>query len=123
MSMTQDQINRIITEERGVTVDCARCNGSGDIEKGGVPYCQLPKFYKCPKCNGTGETYPNYSTWNDYGVMLEEFRKKDWWGEFIIKHGGSLGDFNKEYYYVPDWLLNPKIGSLAIAEFLKGRKS
>ena len=66
----------------------------------------------CVKCEtfGVDDNWVDYFSWADYGPMLEECMKKEWWDDMV--------HFTSER--TPDWtyFLNPLYGSTAIAEFV-----
>lgn len=56
--------------------------------------------------------------WDEYGPMLEWAKEQEWWPNFI-----NFGIIDKlKYGGVVDTLLNPRIGSTALAEFIRGRE-
>ena len=96
--MTELQINQLIHEK--VMGKCLHHNRK-----------PAGMLYACPDCreNGLGRDtpVPRYTkNWADYGPMLEECVKKDWWDDCD--------------YYTTKWddFYNPLRGSTAIAEFM-----
>lgn len=71
----------------------------------------------CEKCGALAfhHNNPSYtSSWADFGPMLEEMMKKEWWDEFAYEKWYGVRVTRGD-------ILHPKAGSTAIAEFLKER--
>ena len=78
-----------------------------------------PNDKLCKKCGNFHSLHPSYtSSWADYGPMLEECMKKEWWFEFL----NSVNRNWVHQYEIIPIIINPLLGSTAIAEFLKERK-
>ena len=100
--MTELEINQIIHEAMG------KCWHEDDT---------LTSHYRCKHCGAESMfafiRNPSYtSSWSDYGPMLEECMKKEWWPDFI-----NFGLIYESKEVIPT-LLNPLKGSIAIAEFV-----
>ena len=116
-AMTQEQVNRIITEK--VLGECwheyqqATANG---------------ELWVCSKCgrstgySGRLTDFPDYSQWVHYGPLLEKIQSERYWEviSYYTHRGSGYGEGDYEKFN--EDLLNPTRGSLAIAEFVKDRE-
>jgi hypothetical protein len=112
--VTELQINQLIHEKV-----MGKCWHNADKRVGDSIIIPLQWF--CTKCGDEvghegvymSPLHPSYtSSWADYGPMLEECMKKEWWNDFAYY---SNGDFKIST------MLNPLKGSTAMAEFVKAR--
>lgn len=110
--MNQNEVNRIITEK--VLGECYHI------------FDNISSSDTCVKCKKVyGSNYSmchirsDFSTWSDYGPLLEKIQGETWWEDFVaVQWNNGLmpdGDFLGN-------LLNPTKGSHAIAEFVKDRE-
>ena len=127
--MTELQINQLIHEKV-----MGKCWHNAD-KRVGDSICLILHWF-CTKCGdevGYEGVYmpplhPSYtSSWADYGPMLEECMKKEWFDAFLNSGYGVYeeGDNTVGLQTIRDidiYYLNPLRGSTAIAEFLKERK-
>lgn len=113
--MTELEINQIIQEK-------AMGGCWHEIDDNGYVLASNPMSGKCRHCRGLmtkgKPNNPSFtSSWADYGPMLEQTMKKEWWFDFLfLWHGSRRG------HTISIELLNPLKGSTALAEFLEGRK-
>lgn len=102
--MTQQQVNKVITEAMGLCY-----HEWGNAFQG---------WFYCMKCGNekSSSVHPDFSTWQDWGRALEWAQGQEWWDRFIsVEWDKGLmpdGDFLGT-------LLNPTCGSLALAEFIE----
>jgi len=118
--MTPDERNQTIHEARGL---CWH-------EKVDNIEMSNGEFYNadiCSKCKSSTPFNPDYSKWEHYGPLLENWAiKETWYVDFILKTFFDDDGHGRIYTItaiVPlNYMLNPLKGSIAIAKFLKERK-
>lgn len=103
-TMTTDQVSRILHE--GMGLEWKELNAEGWFGMEGA------NGYKYKTRNNPN---PDYSTHPDYWTALMWAVKQPWWEEFALTEKYGYGAFVKKV------LLDPKVGSHALAGFLEGK--
>ena len=102
--MTELQINQLLHEKV-----MGKCWHHIELRDDG----NLVRAY-CVKCEtfGVDDNWVDYFSWADYGPMLEECMKKEWFSDFAYEWDDRWIGWIREY------LFNPLNGTTAIAEFV-----
>ena len=110
--MTELQINQLIHEK--VMGKCWHedCYSEHDEDGSCWIVCR-----KCWSRDISGFANPSYtSSWADYGPMIKECMKKEWWSDFAYEWDDRWIGWIREY------LFNPLNGTTAIAEFVEANQ-
>ena len=116
--MTNLEINKLIHEKV-----MGKCWHDADKRVGDSFIIPLQWF--CTKCGDEvghegvymSPLHPSYtSSWADYGPMIKECMKKEWWSDFAYEWDDRWIGWIREY------LFNPLNGTTAIAEFVEANQ-